>query len=77
MDKYTGLTSSICPFYLRESQLSISCEGLTDGTRNVMKFNKLDDKHQYQRDFCFYKTYKGCPVYQAILKKYEEENKSP
>lgn len=59
-----------CPFYLRSTKRSIVCEGITEQTELTSKFDTEMAKTYHHLDFCSYRTFKNCPVYLAIIKKY-------
>ena len=51
MPNYTG-GMSICPFYQRESRLSIVCEGYCQEQQIGMKFRTEAEKLQWQQKYC-------------------------
>lgn len=73
---YVYGTKTVCPFYLKEAQKSITCEGLIDGTCNMTRFNSEDEKTQYQSANCEMYNYTNCCKLAAALeKKYEEAHR--
>lgn len=67
-------TKSICPFYFHEAALSITCEGLSDGTTNMTRFETKDEKKAFQKKCCATFRYaEKCPLAKALMQKYEEE----
>ncbi len=50
---YEGIADTKCPYYIRESRYSISCEGLEEGTEHVTKFATEMDKIRFQRTRCY------------------------
>jgi hypothetical protein len=60
----------VCPFYLYSAKKSISCEGVTDGSRLKMLFDTHKDMHYYRCNYCSAK-YKNCKIYSMLEKKYE------
>lgn len=62
-----------CPFYLKQNQTSIMCEGsLSDVTNhNLNIFRDQAKKKTYMNCYCKNK-YKECEVYKSIYKKYDE-----
>lgn len=73
MANNTGGTRTICPFYLKEAQKSITCEGLIEGTSNMTRFDTEEEKLQYQSANCEMYNYANCcKLAAALAKKYEE-----
>ncbi|MBE6685699.1 MAG: hypothetical protein E7591_00515 [Ruminococcaceae bacterium] len=67
--KYTEDAYSECPFYIKESDCSIVCEGLYNGTKNHTVF--CEDKAEFKDRFCKNK-YRSCRLYRALaLKHYD------
>ena len=62
----------VCPFYRRETELSITCEGITDYCLVSVQFFTKKKKDQHQHIFCN-KNYHCCEVCQMLMSKYEEE----
>lgn len=58
-----------CPFYIAESKLSITCEGII-GAQTVSRFNNETDKVYHESAFCTDKTCAGCGVYSALMTNY-------
>ena len=56
-----------CPFYSKESNCSIVCEGLYSGTNNRITFN--ESKVDFKERFCRNK-YNDCRLYKALMLKY-------
>lgn len=48
-----GVTATTCPFYIRESEKEITCEGADMGTKCSKKFNSRKDKENFQKHHCF------------------------
>ena len=72
MDFYGG-KFTVCPFYLRERQYKISCEGLTDSNELGIFFTTTDKKEEWQELFCFdMENYEHCPIAGMLFQKYEE-----
>lgn len=72
MSKYSckGETSTKCPFYIRESLLSITCEGEDEQAEFAAKFKTQDEKLEWQKKRCFQVT-PDCPIYEAAARKYK------
>lgn len=51
---FEGASNTKCPYYIRESAYSISCEGLEKGTVNVIKFPSEDKKIRFQKRCCYH-----------------------
>lgn len=58
-----------CPFYLCESKLSITCEGII-GAKTVTQFKCERDKKEHENNFCCAKHCCGCLLYSAIMDNY-------
>lgn len=41
-----------CPYYLNETEQSITCEGIAKGTKNVIRFANKGSKGKYQERNC-------------------------
>lgn len=61
-----------CPFYQSEFKKSITCEGISDGSLNTMKFKDEDSKNDYLLENCF-RYPNDCPIAVALGIKYGEE----
>ena len=61
-----------CPFYLRLSEQSITCEGITDNCVTKTIFNSKKEKRKHRNIFCCNK-YQNCEIYGMLEKKYEED----
>ena len=75
MANYTFGARVICPFYLKEAGKSITCEGLAEGTTNMMRFTSEAEKQRFQELNCEMHNYEFCcPMAAAIMRtKYSEE----
>ena len=45
---FEGMSNTKCPYYIRESAYTISCEGIEKGTVNVIKFPSENKKNEFQ-----------------------------
>ena len=72
MANYKGGANTICPFYERETDRSITCEGLRENSVLTMRFPARKDKSAWQEDFCMTFAYRRCPLARACYEKYEE-----
>ena len=59
-----------CPFYLKESKYTITCEGLESGTELATKFPSGEAKKEYQVHNCYHGK-NGCAIMRLLEKKYE------
>jgi len=59
---------AVCPFYLRESGRSITCEGLTDGVDNSVKFRDENSKKGWFDKYCGCFGYVHCPYARYLSK---------
>lgn len=60
-----------CPFFKRQTGVSISCEGLTDEMGIKLCFANANAQRLHMEVFCE-KHYKKCEIYEILEKKYEE-----
>lgn len=58
-----------CPFYVCESKMSITCEGLM-GKATVTHFSNEKDKQEHEYSFCCSKHCRGCILYSALMENY-------
>lgn len=63
-----------CPFYNQSYHTEIICsENEIDGViKTVIKFETYNQKRNHEENFCDCDCYKGCPLYQGVMKKYEK-----
>ena len=74
MASYSGGAKAFCPFYLKESKKSITCEGLIDGVDSLMRFRDETAKKNYQENHCnSERYYLRCRHAKALHEKYEEQ----
>ncbi|MFR1036970.1 MAG: hypothetical protein ACLSF7_13215 [Acutalibacteraceae bacterium] len=71
MSKYSckGEVAAKCPFYIRESLLSITCEGEDEQTEFAAKFKTQAEKLDWQKKRCF-QVHPDCPFYRTAAQKY-------
>jgi hypothetical protein len=60
-----------CPFYLKEGDKFIACEGVLKGTRCVHKFNSNDEKRYHENNVCSINCGKKCQHYRTVSVLYE------
>ena len=60
-----------CPFYLKEGDKFISCEGVLKGTRCVHKFPSNNEKKNYELNVCSVNCGKKCHHYRTVATLYE------
>lgn len=63
---------AICPFYHREDEVGIYCEGVNDDSSIKLIHYSSDEKKRYRRRYCC-KEYKRCPIARMLYKKYGED----
>lgn len=56
---YRGSANIKCPYYQRETEKTMTCEG-NCAKEIVQKFNNKEQKESYQRKFCY--VYTNCCV---------------
>ena len=62
-----------CPFYICESKMSITCEGLM-GNKTVNYFECEHEKKEHEYSFCCTKHCRGCPLFCALNDNYTKSN---
>lgn len=71
---YIGKTRAIyhakCPYFRSEFTTTITCEGLTDTSRCLQKFDNEKEKDDYIEMNCLNYP-NGCRMFEALEKKYE------
>ncbi len=60
-----------CPFYVRESERAITCEGCIAGTVTVQRFNDRAGKSDYENTVCSVFGGRRCPHYRTVSVLYE------
>lgn len=60
-----------CPFYLKEGEKFISCEGVLDNTSSTHRFNSNDEKKKYEFSVCCVNGGKKCKHHRAVSVLYE------
>ena len=65
---YKGTSNVKCPYYIRESRLSMTCEGFISD-EIVMRFTCEKDKETFQEKECYHYP-NGCIICNANEKKY-------
>ena len=70
----------MCPFFKDDTRKTryteIHCEGLTDTSNIVQRFNTAENQKRHKRQFCM-DAYKRCAICRMImLEKYSEEVKA-
>ena len=77
MANTVGDGSAVCPFYHHESRLGIVCEGLIDGTVDMIRFQTEEEKERFRRMRCESFEYEQrCLIAMILVEKYgaaEEE----
>ena len=73
MGNFHGGANTICPFYIKEAEKSITCESTIEGAANMLRFMTRELKEEYQHDFCECFCYRGCPVAQLMEERFKEE----
>lgn len=66
-----------CPFYMREGDGFISCEGLLKkSTTATHRFKSNDEKRSYEYEFCCVNGGRKCPHYRNLMILYERGEKA-
>lgn len=73
--RYTGKNNAAvnakCPFFCRDSEKQITCEGYLEGTNFSIKFQDEGKKDEYLKNYCM-KYPNSCPINNIIESKYEQ-----
>jgi hypothetical protein len=67
---------AVCPFYERESRLSIVCEGDSESRNFGIKFRSEEDKCDWEKKYCLGFFYSQCPMAAALLRQYREHERA-
>lgn len=59
-----------CPFYLRESEYTMTCEGIASGTELATKFPSEKEKREYQKCNCYHRK-SSCVIMRMLEEKYK------
>lgn len=56
-----GVTMAVCPYFIRESARTVTCEGFVNNAKSTLSFQTPTQKLDFQKDHCF--CYDSeCPV---------------
>lgn len=64
---------AICPFYDRETSLSIGCSIDISSPQDFdisLKFKDISNKCSFQKRYCLTYTYAACPVAKVLLARF-------
>lgn len=61
-----------CPYFTRQSQYGITCEGIINDSDTVSKFASEEKKQMFMEKECFNYP-NNCPVCMELEKKYKEK----
>ena len=61
-----GSVRVLCPFYLSEDKMTLSCEGPEDGTALRLIFRSREAKKRCKGRWCE-KDYASCPIYRMLM----------
>ena len=64
--------NALCPYFNASDKQEVTCEGVTDGCRTILKFNSQKKRDRYREIFCN-ANYKRCKVYKMLEEKYAEK----
>ena len=72
MAHYTSGAKTICPFYLRETERTIPCEGVSPDRPSKIRFAHEGEKRRFQKQNCELFDYgRSCPMAAALREKYK------
>jgi hypothetical protein len=69
--KYKEDEHVTCPFYKRESDIEIKCEGIVSDVLSN-RFKTVQQKNDHKNTFCK-EEYCACRLYESLMEKYEGE----
>lgn len=68
---------AICPYYERESAMSVTCEGMTRQVHSAVKFDSGEEKREWFARYCGTYKYGDCPYARMIADgKYREKEEN-
>lgn len=70
MANIAGGTLTFCPFYIREWEKTITCEGFYGGGEVLQRFNTASQRVVHQHKYCFTQNYNECPIARELNKRY-------
>lgn len=70
MPNTSGAANTSCPYYERESEYSITCEGIVEHSFTVLKFASDTHKALWQKENCYHIAC-SCPIREMLDEKYE------
>jgi hypothetical protein len=62
---------AVCPFFLRSSRKTVTCEGIMDGCVTTVCFEDTDLRDRHREIFCNRK-YKNCEIHSMLMAKYDK-----
>lgn len=60
-----------CPFFIRDNQQEIECEGFGEGMTVVLSYSNLGIKDKHMGTYCAGR-FDGCPIYKDTYQKYAD-----
>lgn len=60
-----------CPFYIKEGERFIRCEGSVSGTQCIHRFKNDREKSNYEVNFCSKFGGRNCPHHRVVAVIYE------
>lgn len=70
-DKWSAIT--LCPYYRKHTEVTISCEGPVTQSRMTLEFASRAQREHYQDQTCACYLYRACPLALAAGRKYDDE----
>lgn len=71
MEKEFDIPMVQCPFFRKsDRKKSVTCEGVTDTSRLILRFRSREELRRQMEVFCCAR-YSCCEVYRAAAEKYE------
>lgn len=69
-DKWSAMT--LCPYYRKHTEVTISCEGPANQSRLTLEFASRAQREHYQEKTCACYLYRACPLALAASRKYDD-----
>ncbi len=74
MGNYTAGVRTVCPYYVKESDKGITCEGIVPGTTQLIRFNSALEKRRHQKIRCERRDYADVCALAKVLEERAETN---
>ena len=76
MANSTGAGAAFCPFFVKEAEKSLTCEGLLPGTFTAMKFDRVEERRAYMETACCSQDCaRLCPLAASLMRLYDDKGR--